>query len=202
MGYANPDWVWGINNKVSFKNWSLSFLFDGRVGGVIADYIQQQTFRGGRHIETVQGAMGEARYQDYLGVKSYVGPGLVLTGGTPAIDNEGHITNMSELTFAPNTNPTYLQDWISRYYNTNEGNLISRSFAKLREITLTYNLPSSVLGNSFIKRGSISFIGRNLFYFAEKKDLDIEQYGDYTSPGSGLQTPTMRRYGVNLNFTF
>jgi TonB-linked SusC/RagA family outer membrane protein len=202
MGYANPDWVCGINNKLSFKSWSLSFLFDGRVGGVIADYIQQQTFRGGRHIETVHGAMGEARYQDYLGVKSYVGPGLVLTSGTPAIDNEGHITNMSELTFAPNTNPTYLQDWISRYYNTNEGNLISRSFAKLREVTLTYNIPSSALGNSFIKRGSISFIGRNLFYFAEKTDLDIEQYGDYTSPGSGLQTPTMRRYGVNLNFTF
>jgi TonB-linked SusC/RagA family outer membrane protein len=202
LGYANPDWVWGINNKVSYKNWSLGFLFDGRVGGVIEDYIQKQTFRGGRHIETVQGAMGEARYQDYLGVKSYVGPGLVLTGGTPVIDNEGNITNMSELTFAPNNTPTYLQDWISRYYNTNESNMISRSFAKLREITLTYNLPSKLLGNSFIKRGSISLIGRNLFYFAEKKDLDIEQYADYTSLGSSLQTPTMRRYGVNLNFTF
>jgi hypothetical protein len=202
MGYANPDWVWGINNKLSYKNWSLSFLFDGRVGGVIEDYIQKQTFRGGRHIETVQGAMGEARYQDYIGVKSYVGPGLVLTGGTPVIDNEGNITNMNELSFAPNTAPTYLQDWISRYYNTNESNIISRSFAKLREVTLTYNLPSTLLGNSFIKRGSISFIGRNLFYFAEKKDLDIEQYADYTSPGSGLQTPTMRRYGINLNFTF
>jgi hypothetical protein len=81
------------------------------------------------HIETVQGAMGEARYQDYLGVKSYEGPGLVVTSGTPVIDNEGHITNMNELTFAPNTSPTYLQDWISRYYNTNESNIISRSFA-------------------------------------------------------------------------
>jgi TonB-linked SusC/RagA family outer membrane protein len=202
LGYTNPDWVWGINNRISYKNWSLSFLFDGRVGGVISNYIQQQTFRGGRHIQTVQGEMGEARYQDYLGVKSFVGPGVVLTSGTPVIDKEGNITNMGELTFAPNTTATFLQDWISRHYNANEGNVISRSFAKLREVTITYNLPSSVLGNSFIKRASISLIGRNLLYFAETKDLDIEQYGDYTTPGSSLQTPSMRRYGVNLNFTF
>ena len=202
LGYANPDWVWGINNRVSYKNLSLSFLFDGRVGGVIADYVQQQTFRGGRHIETVEGAMGDARYQDYLGVKAWVGPGLVLTSGTPQVDKEGNITNMGELTFAPNTTPTYLQDWISRNYNTNEANIISRTFAKLREVSLTYNFPSKVLAATFLKRASVSLIGRNLFYFAEKKDLDIEQYGDYTTPGSGLQTPSMRRYGVNVNFSF
>ena len=202
LGHANPDWVWGINNRVSYRNWSLNFLFDGRVGGEIANYIQQQTFRGGRHIETVQGAMGEARYQDYQGVKSFVGPGVVVTSGTPVIDNEGHITNMSELTFAPNTTPTYLQDWISRNYNTNEGNIMSRTFSKLREVTLTYNFPSTVLANTFIRRASISLIGRNLLYFAEKKDIDLEQYADWKSPGSSLQSPSLRRYGINLNFTF
>lgn len=202
LGYGNPDWVWGLNNRLSYKNWSLSFLFDGRVGGVIADYVQQQTFRGGRNIATVQGAMGEARYQDYLGVQSWVGEGVVVTNGTPVVDNEGHITNMGELTFAPNTNPTYLQDWISRYYNTNEANIISRTFSKLREVSVTYNFPSSVLAKTFMKRASLSLIGRNLLYFAEKKDIDIEQYGDYNSLGSGLQTPTQRRYGININFTF
>lgn len=202
LGYTNPDWVWGINNKLTYKSWSLSFLFDGRVGGVITDYIQQQTFRGGRHIATVQGAMGEARYQDYLGVKSWIGPGLVITSGSPKIDIEGNITNMEELTFAPNTNATYLQDWISRQYNTNETNLISRTFTKLREVSLTYNIPSAVVKRTFLKRARISLIGRNLLYFAEKKDLDIDQYGSYDQPGSGLQTPTQRRYGLNLNFTF
>ena len=202
LGYTNPDWTWGINNRVSYKNISLSFLFDGRVGGVIADYIQQQTFRGGRHIETVQGAMGEARYQDYLGVKSWIGPGVQVTSGTPIVNNEGKITNMDELTFAPNATPTFLQDWISRNYNTNEQNIISRTFSKLREVSITYNFPAPVLQRTFIKRASVSLIGRNLLYFAEKKDIDIEQYGNYLTPGSGLQTPSMRRYGVNINFTF
>jgi len=202
LGYTNPDWTWGISNRVSYKNVSLSFLFDGRVGGVISDYIQQQTFRGGRHIETVEGAMGEARYQDYLGVKSYVGPGVQVISGTPEVDNEGKITNMNELTFAPNTTPTFLQDWISRNYNTNEQNIISRTFSKLREVSVTYNFPTKVLQSTFMKRASVSLVGRNLLYFAEKKDIDIEQYGNYLTPGSGLQTPSMRRYGININFTF
>lgn len=202
LGYTNPDWVWGINNKFSFGRWSMSFQFDGRVGGVLSNYIQQQTFRSGRHIETVQGAMGKARYEDYQGVKSWIGPGVVVTSGTPAVDREGNITNMSELTFTDNTAPTFLQDWISRYYNTNESNIMSRSFAKLREVVISYNLPSSALERTFMKRASISLIGRNLLYFAEKKDIDVEQFGDYTTPGSGLQTPTMRRYGINLNITF
>lgn len=202
LGYTNPDWVWGINNRVSYKNFGFSFQFDGRVGGVISNFIQQQTFRGGRHIETVQGEMGDARYQDYLGVKSWVGPGVVISSGTPQVDREGVLTNDGELSYAENTTPTFLQDWISRYYSTNESNLMSRSFAKLREVVISYNLPSTMLERTFMKRASISLIGRNLLYFAEKKDLDIEQYASYSSAGSGLQTPTTRRYGINLNVTF
>ncbi len=201
MGTWNPDWTYGITNTFSYKNISLSFQIDGRVGGVIEDYIQKQTFRGGRHIETVEGALGEARYQDYLGVKAYEGAGVNIVTGTPQIDLEGNITNESELTFATNTNKTFAQDWVSRYYNTNETNLISRTFSKVREVIITYNLPSSVLQKTFIKRASVSLVGRNLFYFAEKTDMDIEQYGG-TQVGGGLQTPTTRRYGVNLNITF
>lgn len=202
LGYANPDWTYGINNTFSYKSISFSFQFDGRVGGQIEDYIQKQTFRGGRHIATVEGEMGEARYQDYLGVKSYVGEGVNLTSGAIKIDNEGNITNENELTFNDgNANKTFLQDWISRYYNTNETNMISRTFSKLREVIVTYNIPSTALSKTFINRASVSFVGRNLLYFAEKKDLDIEQYGGIEG-GSSLQTPTTRRYGVNLNITF
>jgi hypothetical protein len=201
LGYTNPDWTYGIINTLRYKSISLSFQFDGRVGGVIEDYIQKQTFRGGRHIATIQGEFGDARYQDYLGNKSYVGEGVNLTGGAAAVDNEGNLINEGELSFSSgNTTPTYLQDWISRYYNTNETNIISRTFSKLREVIITYQVPSQVLSKTFIRQANISLVGRNLLYFAEKKDMDIEQYG--TDAAGGLQTPTTRRYGVNLSFTF
>jgi|CXWL01.1.fsa_nt_gi TonB-linked SusC/RagA family outer membrane protein len=204
LGYSNPDWVWGVTNKFQYKNFNLTVQIDGRVGGEMENYIRRQTFRGGRHIETTEGAMGEARYQDFLGVKSYVGEGVKIVSGTPIYDPvTGQITNYKDLTFAPNTTKTFLQDYISRYNSTAEGNLMSKSFAKLREITLGYTIPSKVLDKSFFRSASISFVARNLFYFADKKnkDVDIDQYaGSQTS--SSLQSPTVKRFGFNINLVF
>lgn len=207
-GYADPDLVWGLNNRFSYKSFTFSFQFDGRMGGVMEDYVRKQTFRGGRHIETTEGAMGEARYQDYLGVKSYVGEGVTVANGV-AIKYDpvtGAVTNYGELKFAANTTKTFLQDYISRYYNTSEGNMISRTYVKLREVVFTYNIPTEIFGKKGVfKAATVSLVGRNLLYFMKDgnryKDVDIDQYaGGQTS--SNLQTPTTRRYGFNVNFTF
>lgn len=203
LGFTNPDWAFGFQNKFSFKGFNLSFQFDGRIGGVIENYIQKQTFRGGRHIATVQGAMAEARLNDTKGVKSWVGEGQVLVGGTIKYDPDGNILNYDELRFEPMSAKyaTFLQDWISRYYNSNEGNMMSRSFVKLREVQIGYNVPTRLLGK-FVKQASVSLVGRNLLYFAAAKDLDVEQFVNYTDRSSSLQTPTMRRFGININLTF
>ncbi|NIG52077.1 SusC/RagA family TonB-linked outer membrane protein [Chitinophaga sp. Cy-1792] len=203
LGYANPDWVWGVNNTFRYKGVSLSFQFDGRVGGSMIDYIQQQTFRGGRNIQTVQGAMGDARYQDYKGVKSWLGSGVVIANGVPIqYDNNGNVTNADKMQFAPNTTKTFLQDYISVYYKTNEANLISKTFAKLREVTIGYALPQSLLKGTFIHNANVSFVGRNLLYFAKNKDVDLDQYPGADQGTSTLQTPTTRSYGFNVNLTF
>ncbi|MDX1908472.1 MAG: SusC/RagA family TonB-linked outer membrane protein [Bacteroidia bacterium] len=207
LGYADPNLVWGVTNVLSWKNIRFSFQFDGRAGGVLTNYIQRQTFRGGRHIETVSDnitdvnglTMGEARLNDTKGIKSWVGEGVVISNGASLkYDQFGNITNQSEIEYAPNTTPTFLQDYISRYYSSSEGNLMSKTFSKLREVTLTYNFPTA--GNKTFKVASVSLVGRNLLYFAEKKDIDLDQYigNNY----SGLQTPTTKRYGINLNFNF
>lgn len=202
QGYTNPDWVWSIINTFSFKNFRLGFQFDGRVGGKMINYIQQQTYRGGRHINTVRGAMGDARYQDYKGVKSWVGEGVVVSNGVAiAYDNRGNVTNYKDLEYAANTTPTFLQDYISFYYNTNEANLISKTFAKLREVTFTYTLPQSFLQKTFIRQANVSLVGRNLLYFAKYKDVDIDQYAG-SQGSSSLQTPTTKRYGININLIF
>ena len=202
LGNINPDWSWGFVNKFSYKNLALLIQIDGRVGGVINNQIKRQTFRGGRNIETVQGAMGVAREQDTKGIKSYVGDGVVISNGA-AIEYDpltGEITNYDELQFAPNTTATFLQDWISRNYNQAENNMQSRTYAKLREVTLTYSFPESIMSKTFMRNASISLIGRNLLYFAESDDFDVDQF--IGGAGSDLQTPTLRRYGFNINITF
>lgn len=202
LGNANPDWVGAIKNTISYKGLMLSFQFDGRFGGTILDYVEKKTYQGGRIIETVQGEMGEARKNDVKGIKSYVGEGVVVSNGIAiAYDTDGNITNLAQLQFAPNTTATYLQDWISRYYGTDASTSMSRTFVKLREVVLTYNLPEGILSKTPVQNASISLVARNLLYFAERTDLDIEQYTG-TSNYSGLQTPTTRRFGLNLSLTF
>ncbi len=201
LGNTNPDFVWGINNRFSYKSFTFSFQFDGRVGGVIQDYVRRQAFRGGRHIETVEGAMGEARLNDTKGIKSYLGDGVQISNGVAIkYDPDGKVTNYAEMQFKPNETKQFLQDYISRRFGPAGLNMISRTFTKLREVVVGYTLPNTFLNKVGVKQASVSFVARNLLYFAEKDDLDIEQYVGGGS--SDLNTPTTRRYGINLNFIF
>jgi hypothetical protein len=197
---------------VAWKGLSLGFQFDGSVGGVTSDYMHNKTMRGGRNIETVQGAFGIARIDDYKNATnsafkgSYVGEGVVVSNGV-AINYDsktGEILNYKDLQFAPNTQVTHVQDYASKYYGINEGNLMSKTYAKLREVTIGYDLPSQWLSKTFINKVTVSLVGRNLIYFYKDerfKDVDLDQY-NYSTGGTGLQSPTTRRYGFNLNIVF
>ncbi|OQP58205.1 SusC/RagA family TonB-linked outer membrane protein [Niastella vici] len=211
LGYLNADYQWSIYNKIAYKGITLGFQFDGSVGGTTSDYMHNKTMRGGRNIETVQGALGVARKADYehsgdnsfAGV--YVGEGMVVSNAVPInFDNDGKIINYKDLQFAANKTTTHVQDYVSKYYGIDESNLMSKTFAKLREVTITYDVPTSLLRKSFISRASISLIGRNLIYFYKDKrfrDVDLDQY-NYALGSTVLQSPTTRRYGLNLNIVF
>ena len=168
--------------------------------------------RGGRNLETVTGKLGEARAADYEhgGDASfpgiYVGEGVVVSNNTPInYDSQtGEILNMKDLQFAPNTTVTHVQDYVSKYYNVSEANLMSKTYAKLREVSIGYDLPASWLSKTFITKASLSLVGRNLIYFyGDKrfKDVDLDQY-NYNLSGTGLQSPTTRRFGFNINLVF
>ncbi|MFM9945569.1 MAG: SusC/RagA family TonB-linked outer membrane protein [Bacteroidia bacterium] len=203
-GHSNPDWVWSIYNKLNYKSFTLGFQFDGRVGGVMEDYVRKKTFQGGRHIETTEGDFGVSRDQDALGVKSYLGEGVQVSSGVIKFDAvTGEITNYGELQYTDNATKTFVQDYISRVHSIPEPNMMSKTYTKLREVVLTYRIPTSLTQKGFIQGASVSFVARNVLYFMKDnrfKDVDIDQYGNQTI--TNLQTPTMRSYGINLNLTF
>ena len=212
LGNYFGDFIWGLNNKFTYKNVYLSFQFDGNVGGAILDNIHKRTMRGGRNIETVEGKYGEARLQDdtYAGFKSYtgtyVGEGVVVSNGKKIEFDPitGAISNMNDLAFAPNTSKVLVQDYVSKYYAIEEGNLMSRTYTKLRELQIGYNLPTKWLTPLGITKATISFVGRNLLYFYADirfKDVDLDQFNS-TTASTGLQTPTTRRFGFNVNIVF
>ena len=168
--------------------------------------------RGGRNIETVQGAFGIARDLDdqhagdsnYKG--SYVGDGVVISNGVNITydSRTGAITNYDKLQFAANSTTTQVQDYVSKYYGVSESNLMSKTYAKLRELTLGYELPQKWIAPLKISKLSVSLVARNLLYLygdVRFKDVDLDQYNG-TSSSTGLQSPTTRRYGVNINLVF
>ena len=228
LGYADPDFAFGIRNQFSYHNWTLSFQFDGRIGGKIYDYTYYKSMNGGTAVESAEGAYGVARNADWQSLEttgkvgnggqgSYIGPGVTITSGTPQYGPGGVITNLNQLTFAPNTTPQTVQAYISSDLggNFDEYYIVSRSFAKLREATIGYNLPEKMLQGSFIKKASFNIVGRNLLYFAARKDIDLDEYasgydastrnltgqGDSGNPIT-LASPTARRYGLNIHLTF
>jgi len=212
LGNLYGKFRWSIINRLAYKNYSLGFQFDGNVGGVTLDYIHNKTMRGGANIETVEGALGDAREQDDLHAGdpawkgSYVGEGVVVSNSVPIeYDTQtGTITNYSALQFAPNATTTQVQDYISKYYNVSQANLMSKTYGKLREVSLSYELPVSFLQQMGVDKLMISVVGRNLLYlYGDKrfKDVDLDQY-NYGTSSTGLQSPTTRRFGFNVNIIF
>ncbi len=225
LGFLNPDFTFGINNKFSYKNFSFSFQFDGRIGGKIYDYNYYAAMQGGTDLSTVQGVIGAARYAEWLStnggtkaptaalIGNEFGHGVTITGGTPIFQN-GQISNYKDLTFGPNTTPTLVEGYLNGGLKANfdEYFMIDRSFVKLREVTLGYTLPQSMFKSRIFKSATVSLVGRNLLYFAARKDFDIDQYAsgfnssDRTTGGAAangaLQSTTARRFGFNINLSF
>jgi TonB-linked SusC/RagA family outer membrane protein len=206
FGNADPDWIWGITNNIRYKNFRLGFQLDGVVGGIIWNQIRRRTVSGGRHAETVEGLYGIHRNNDATG-GTFVGPGVTFSGNVkPVLDPiTGEILNLKDLTIVPNTTTTTVQQYASRYASGGERELMyqDKTFAKLREVTVTYNLPSSLFKRiKAVNAANISLVGRNLllFYPKDKRDLDPDQFTQ--ASGSDIQSPSTRRYGFNINITF
>lgn len=217
-GHGDPDWQWGVVNTLSYKNFSIRFQFDGLVGGVIEDNVRKKTLQGGRHIESATGALGAARPFDEANVAAYTADGVNLTGAAIQLDPiNGQITNYKNLNVTQNTTKSQVQPFVTREASIPDLDIVKKTYVKLREVALTYKVPAKVFGKrSIISDASVSLVGRNLLYFfpSRYKDLDVDQYsqgsfsqnsdGSYNpvNYSSGLQTPTTRSFGFNVNFSF
>ena len=108
--------------------------------------------------------------------------------------------------WAPNdviVNPeTY---WKSVANNTPEPFIYDASFIKLRELNLSYNVPSRLLEKSPVRAASVSVYGRNLFILY-KSVRNIDPESNYSNGnGQGFEygsLPSRRTFGVSLNIKF
>ena len=180
LGSIYADWTMGINNSFSYKNFNLSALLDIRKGGVF-----------------------------YSGtVASLRSSGLAAeTGGDRApIVIDGVVE--SNGTYIPNTKSIPAQNyWAAEGNSTNtEANVFDAGFVKLREVLLSYRVPSTVFKKSFVKGLEFGLEGRNLWLIKSHVphvDPELNFFGSGTA-GEGVEffsIPTTRTVGFNLRLT-
>jgi TonB-linked SusC/RagA family outer membrane protein len=193
VGNQDPDWVYGIENSFSYKNLSLRFLVDGRIGGMIYSTTNQKMWWGGTNPGTVNAFRDDAN----AGKSTYVGKGVVVTSGKAIYDANGDITSDNR-TYATNTQGVNYIDYMTNTSNgaNNNYNYFSQTFLKLREVTLTWRVPGKWLKGTFFHSADVSAVGRNLLLFSKMPNVDPDAGAD------NLQTPSTRSMGFNVNLKF
>jgi hypothetical protein len=84
----------------------------------------------------------------------------------------------------------------------------SAAFWKLREASITYDIPTSIVSKTKIfKRASLGLVGRNLLMLRPSSNLWTDpEFSDTNGNDVGrtseFQLPPTRMYGANLTLTF
>ena len=191
LGDPNPDWTMGVRNTFSVKGVSLSALFDFRQGG---DMWCGTCGVMGYFGKTEQSA---AERNDVV-----VFDGVVNTG---TAESPVYVENNTAVALAdPNAG-------LGGYYRTRYGfgysamNIFDTSWIRLRELTLAYSLPKSLLSGTFIGGLDISLTGRNLWLSTDYPGIDPETNLTGSSNGFGLDyfnMPNTKSYSATVNLTF
>jgi TonB-linked SusC/RagA family outer membrane protein len=190
LGNAIPDVIGGFQNTFSYAGFTLGALIDFRLGGKIFSLTNANAYIAGQHKGTLVGRDG-ARPDSLLAV------GVMNTGTTAAP------------VYSQNTRRAYVQDFWSSYGGVTENFMYDASFVKLREVTLGYQVPTSVIQDSFlgsiINGARLSLVVRNaLILFSRIENVDPESnYSNGNAQGLEYNTlPTTRSIGFNLTVKF
>lgn len=206
FGWTDPDWIWGANSTLRYKNFSLFLSLDGVVGGIMNTRTESYMWQSGVH----PGSVTAERALDVAGAatptpsddNNFLGAGVKIVSGTATYDAVGNITNDTRV-FAPNDVYTTYKQYIIDLHsssawggNGSPADTYSKTFLKLREISLTYNVPGKFL-HGIAKAATVSFVGQNVLLWA--KDF---KYSDPDGGTEDFSDPSVRYLGANIKFTF
>ncbi len=187
-GRSLPLWVIGATPSFTLGNFSISMTWDYKGG--------HDFFSGLGSDEDFAGI--SARSAEY-GRQRFVFPNSVYFNGSKYVDNTSiQVQNGNSGFWASSINSAIATNYFS-----------SAAAWRLRELNISYTLPQKWIGNSkFVKRITVSAVGKNLFLFVPKSN----QWGDpefnYSTTGntfgvaSSFQSPASRLIGGSLTVQF
>jgi TonB-linked SusC/RagA family outer membrane protein len=188
FGRTMPKYIIGLNPTVEFRGITLSITADYRGG--------HQVFHG---IGSDMDFTGISARSAYNSRQRFVMPNSVYDDGTGK--------------YVPNTDVLVLNGGYGFFEATatnrgvNSNYITSAAAWKVREISLSYELPKKLLARTrVIKGATIGFVGRNLFMFLPKSNQWTDpEFNNTTGNSLGVNNnsilPPNRLYGFNVNLT-
>jgi TonB-linked SusC/RagA family outer membrane protein len=196
VGNREPSFIGGLNNTLTYKKFTLSFLLDIRKGGdvfngteyaLVSNGLSKRTLLNDRQSVTVSGvnsSTGADFTQTYEAGKTYT-IGSTTVAGTAMIQR-------------------YWANYASNSYNF----LTSVNWVKLRSLSLTYDFSGLLKDKRIIKGISATAVGTNLFTWTNYKGMDPEVSAAGGTGGSGstgidyLGVPAVSTFTFGINLTF
>lgn len=188
IGKYDYDYEMGLNSSLTYKAFTLSCGFDIRQGGLMYSRTKNINYFVGNAIQTA--------YNDR---NPFIVPNSVVKN--------------SDGTYSENTTPISVANlgeyWDNGANDMDAAFLIDKSFVKLRNVSLSYTLPKSVLANvDFIKEARVQLFGNNLFLWTPGVNTFIDP--ETSSNGNDLDgkwgefsvNPTTRKIGFNVLLKF
>ena len=159
IGDPTPDFTFGINNVITWKNVELSFFLNGSVGNDVYNYVRQ------RHTDPMGWGNKMADVADYAHVEMR--------------DPNGSLTDLSNVYLA-NPSTVKVQRITANGQNMNDNNRVSSrfvedgSYIRLKTLSLAYNLPAKWLKPLKIDWVQVYGNVQNLFTICGYKGYDPE----------------------------
>lgn len=192
IGSINYDYMMGITNSLRYKDFTLSFAFDIRQGGLMFSRTHDITYFTGNAMQTA--------YNDR---NPFVVPNSVKVAGTDAEGNPIYVEND-----IPLYGTTLYNYWDNGATAMGSGSLVSKSYVKLRQVVFGWDLPKKWLEKTFLTGAHISVYGNNLLMWCPSSNTFIDpeassfgndlegSFGEYSS------NPSCRKFGFNVNVKF
>jgi TonB-linked SusC/RagA family outer membrane protein len=195
VGNPNPDFIMGITNTLSWKGIVLSAVFDWRQGGDMYSNTVNTYLGRGVTKDTENRELGAI-------IPGYYGDPNT---GEPLRDESGNkIPNQTNI----GVNTFYFGNSFG-INGQDEWAVWDATVFRLREVVLGYTIPKSLLSKTPFGSARVSFTGRNLWYLAPNFpkhtnfDPEVSQFGNSNAQGFEFAaTPSVKRWGFNLNLTF
>ena len=192
IGDINPDWTGGVRNKITYKNFSFGFLIDIQKGGDIFSLDRSYGLATGLYEETAGlNDLGNPIRNTIANGGGVILPGVQADGSPNTVRTPG---------------PNYFGNVAGYRRQPNKAFVYDASYVKLREVSISYKIPSKILKPMRIQDLKISLVGTNLWIINKNlPDADPESglgSGNLSSGYSVGSLPTTRNIGCNLTLKF